>query len=427
MAIINEIMKSALRSTTPLIAVFFTLLFYTVFLNLELKKYGYNFSSFIRLGDAYVDLNEIPSKFLVFENSEGYDGQFYYGLALKPFTKKPFVSGVWLDDPAYRQQRILYPLLAWMVTYGKPDYLPHVLIAINLLFLALTAYFGTQLVQMFKFPKIFGLIFPFYSGLLFSFSLNLPEILEVALILWAVSEFERKKYLYAGFILSLAVLAKETALVVPLGYLIFFVVSRLFYNKKGDWIVAILPIITYLIVRIWMLLVWGNLGIEFSIHTGVIFDGFVKFLFTLILPITSIQKTYLLETTYILIFCSIVVYSILGRVLRIVSLFHFSAEAHYLANSYSSLVRKIVKLSATVLKGVSGIEYIFVWLLYLLLSFHLSGFVWNEDYSYMRVLGEFFIVGFLVLLKLRSKLFYFAFFTNIFLWVYLARNLILFR
>ncbi len=40
------------------------------------------------------------------QGTEGYDGQFAYQIALDPLEAAPY-----LDVPAYRYQRILYPLL----------------------------------------------------------------------------------------------------------------------------------------------------------------------------------------------------------------------------------------------------------------------------------------------------------------------------
>jgi hypothetical protein len=50
----------------------------------------------------------------------GYDGQFFYRLALEPFSTAERVDGIAFDAPAYRQQRIGYPLLAFLTTALTP-------------------------------------------------------------------------------------------------------------------------------------------------------------------------------------------------------------------------------------------------------------------------------------------------------------------
>ena len=49
----------------------------------------------------------------------GYDGQFYAALAADPFLRSPETVKA-LDAPAYRATRILVPMLAWLVSLGRP-------------------------------------------------------------------------------------------------------------------------------------------------------------------------------------------------------------------------------------------------------------------------------------------------------------------
>src|SRR5581483_2374315 len=52
------------------------------------------------------------------------DSQFYYRLALAPLDGRDPLYGVTMDDPAYRTQRIAYPLLAWAASFGHPRLVP---------------------------------------------------------------------------------------------------------------------------------------------------------------------------------------------------------------------------------------------------------------------------------------------------------------
>ncbi len=78
----------------------------------------------------------------ILPNSFGYDGEFYYRLALDPFTAKKIDYGIGLDDPPYRMQRIGYPLLAWAVSLGNARILSWVMISLNLAGLGLIARAG---------------------------------------------------------------------------------------------------------------------------------------------------------------------------------------------------------------------------------------------------------------------------------------------
>ena len=60
-------------------------------------------------------------------NSLGYDGQFVYQIGRDPLNGWRYV-----DVPAYRYQRILYPILARVLSLGNSTVLPWTLILINL-------------------------------------------------------------------------------------------------------------------------------------------------------------------------------------------------------------------------------------------------------------------------------------------------------
>ena len=64
----------------------------------------------------------------------GYDGRFVLYIALAPFDAESYI-----DHPAYRYTRILYPLLARTVVLGTPGAIPWALLAINVLAASLLA------------------------------------------------------------------------------------------------------------------------------------------------------------------------------------------------------------------------------------------------------------------------------------------------
>ena len=75
---------------------------------------------FARLGQGFA--NGAPV------GEPGYDGQFAYWIARDP---RPTAAGPHLDVPAYRYQRIVYPLLAWALAAGQAAAVPWTLVLIN--------------------------------------------------------------------------------------------------------------------------------------------------------------------------------------------------------------------------------------------------------------------------------------------------------
>jgi len=61
----------------------------------------------------------------------GYDGQFYYRLALNPFNWHRTAYGITMDHN-YRYTRLGYPVAAWILSLGQHHLVPTVLVVINL-------------------------------------------------------------------------------------------------------------------------------------------------------------------------------------------------------------------------------------------------------------------------------------------------------
>ena len=72
----------------------------------------------------------------------GYDGEFVYRLAGGPFSKSHTDDGITLDKPAYRQQRILLPTLAYGLNAASPLSRAQSILAINILAVGLAGLGG---------------------------------------------------------------------------------------------------------------------------------------------------------------------------------------------------------------------------------------------------------------------------------------------
>jgi hypothetical protein len=73
--------------------------------------------------------------------SAGYDGQYYYALARAPWSLQNWDGR---DNPAFRQVRILYPTLGWLLSAGNAALLVWALPAINLAAIAAMALLGAH-------------------------------------------------------------------------------------------------------------------------------------------------------------------------------------------------------------------------------------------------------------------------------------------
>ncbi|MDQ1519140.1 MAG: hypothetical protein QOI55_213 [Actinomycetota bacterium] len=147
----------------------------------------------------------------------GHDGQFFYAIARQPMHLDRVAPS--LDRPRYRSQRILLPLLAWALHPGgggRGLVIAMFVIGVAGLFaggLALGALSSTL-----NGPIAVAALFPVMPGAIWSLNLSVADALACALVLGALVFDLRgrpRSALLAGIA---AVLAKESIVLVLVGY-----------------------------------------------------------------------------------------------------------------------------------------------------------------------------------------------------------------
>ena len=142
----------------------------------------------------------------------GYDGQFYYRLALDPLDFSSVFHGMHMDSAA-RFERIAYPALAWAGAGGHLGLVPWSLIAVNVLCLGVVGWLGALLARDGGKAPVWGLLLPAYFGFVWSLSRDLTEIVETTFLIAALVALRRRRPAAAGVLLGAAVLSRETSLV----------------------------------------------------------------------------------------------------------------------------------------------------------------------------------------------------------------------
>ena len=151
----------------------------------------------------------------------GYDGQFAYAIAVNPLGAAPL-----LDDPAYRYQRILYPMLTRAMALGQPELVPWTMIALNILALAIGAELLGQHLARRGLRPWYGLLFVLWVGQWFSLRFDLQEPLSLALALAALALLDRNRVWLAAITFGLGGLTKDMALLFCLGAAASMFMSR---------------------------------------------------------------------------------------------------------------------------------------------------------------------------------------------------------
>lgn len=189
---------------------------------------------------------------------DGYDGQAYYVMALGPTdiqTIDRYVGGA-----AYRYQRILLPLSAYLLSFGHRPVVHLVLIGLGFVLV----FAGTwALMQWCVLRQVWwgwALIFPFFPGTIHSLMRITPDAPAAALAIIGAYLLVRQKPAWSTLFFCLAVLSKETIVLVPCGFFLAAVWDR--DRSRIFWSAA--PIV---VLAVWLLIVRGLFG-EFPSAPG---------------------------------------------------------------------------------------------------------------------------------------------------------------
>ena len=173
-------------------------------------------SLFIMAGHVYTHRAQLPRGLLLVP-SAGYDGQFYYRLALDPANWHATAFGITMDQ-SYRYTRIGYPLLAWIFSLGQHQLVPVVLVALNLLGVAAMALLGGMFARESGRHALWGLAFAAYFGLVISVGRDTAEPLAEACMLGGLLAYRRGStpmYLLATALFTYGAITRETILYAP--------------------------------------------------------------------------------------------------------------------------------------------------------------------------------------------------------------------
>ncbi len=171
---------------------------------------------FIMAGHVYTHRAQLPHGLLLVP-SAGYDGQFYYRLALDPADWHATAFGITMDQ-SYRYTRIGYPLLAWIFSLGQHQLVPVVLVALNLLGVAIMAFLGGMFARESGRHALWGLAYATYFGLVISVGRDTAEPLAEACMLGGLLAYRRGStpmYLLATVLFTFGAITRETILFAP--------------------------------------------------------------------------------------------------------------------------------------------------------------------------------------------------------------------
>ncbi len=214
---------------------------YIILIILVTLIHHYNVIHYIHIGTKFSQHNP--------KGSVGYDGQFYYQLARDPFHAYQF-----MDDAPYRYQRIIYPLVVRLLSLGQAALVPYMLLLVNFLSIVLTVEIAARLLKKHGLSSWFSLAIGFYFGQASAFILDTTEPFTYLLVSLGLLLIEEEYLTAAAISMGFAALSRETAILFPLGYTIFYLWYRRWKEVARFVILALLPL------PIWYGVLWKIFG-----------------------------------------------------------------------------------------------------------------------------------------------------------------------
>lgn len=204
----------ATRFNNPLITGGIALVAWLAFVLIRLEMWGKGqISYFIGIGVTYAKSSQLPPGIHQVLRA-GYDGQFYYRLALNPFNWHATAYGITMDQP-YRYTRIGYPIVVWLLSLGQHAWVPVMLVVVNLLSVAAIGVLGGMFARQSGRNALWGLLFVAYFGLVISVGRDTAEPLSDACLLAGMLCYRRGRYIWAATLIGYGVITNETILPLP--------------------------------------------------------------------------------------------------------------------------------------------------------------------------------------------------------------------
>ena len=365
------------HTNSPWLTMLITAVAYLMFIVVRLGMHSGDASVFVVAGDRFVDAGQAPAGLAIRPDSDGYDGQFYYRLALDPFTTRAVDFGISLSIPVWRQQRIVYPLLARMLALGQVGAIPAALIGVNFLALCGIGWLGGAFAQALNRHALWGLVLPMYPGFLFALARDTAEILEVSLTLVGMLCVMRQRAWWAALFFTLAVLTKETALLVVVGV---FAAYALGQRKTIALQTFMIPAIVLAVWHRYLFSQWGQWPVANGTgNLGWPLAGFVA-LAGRVFGTDAASQRMLIEVIFIVMFA-----------------------AAPLIMLRASRTDMSIKMS---------------WLLYGLLALTFSLPLWIENTAYFRALTDLYAWGMLIVLGATSPWRWPVLMASLPMWIY---------
>jgi hypothetical protein len=188
----------------------------------ELKRYGGNYSGFLRISREAFDTNPLIDERdqlrpdLILVDNSGYDGQFMYYMAFDPwllkFRRDPRRYRETVDAPPYRFGRMGFSLLTRLVARSPSRY-PETMIWLLIVTIGALACVLSLEAQNRELTPLVGAIVMLIPGFWTSLLSGLPEPLAAAAMVFGMLLWKHGRWVAAAWLLAASLLIRETGVI----------------------------------------------------------------------------------------------------------------------------------------------------------------------------------------------------------------------
>lgn len=345
--------------------------FAVLFVGVRTATHGGHLGDLALAGSTFVHPGA-PSDLPVQSSATGYDGQFYYRLALDPLTRHATAFNITLDNPPYRQQRIGFPATAWAVREATRVPTSLALVLVNALAIVAIAWVGASWAKKYGRSPLWGFALATSPALVMALARDLTEPLATASLVLGLLWWSEDRRWPAAAAFSVAALCRETILIVLIGMGLWCLGRAIRHRERrlADLMALCVPAVVEIGWQLYVRQVWGGRLPALSGHGqigGVAFRPLLGFFF----EAGDIGFTHdgVLAAIWLL-----------ERVL---------------------LLGLLIVVAAGLRRSAAPIEIRAGWVLAALLALSVA---WKQDVEFVRAANESIVVGQLILLTRTDRL-----------------------
>jgi len=236
-----------------------------------LVRTGFDPSRLVRAAPSWTDpANTLPS-LTVLPHEYEFDGQFFYRLAVAPFSNAASVAGVTFDLPALRGSRWGFGLAGYLLSAGQPALVPWSLLVVNAGCLVLLAVIGGGFARSSGRHALWGLLLPLWPGFAYTLTLDTAELLTSVFLMGSLLAARRRAFVWTAVLASAAAVTRETAVVGAVGLVVAGLVARARLSDDTDrrsanglWVAGLVALSVFCLSQLGGWLLFGQLPLGSS-------------------------------------------------------------------------------------------------------------------------------------------------------------------